>query len=105
VAKLSPVIAACLSEAMGCAESGVRPARLKPEVQLADELLKAFESEPELAAAFDGLTPGRQKSYVIHLNSAKRPETKVSRIANFRAKILAGKGAMERGRCSGSELA
>jgi uncharacterized protein YdeI (YjbR/CyaY-like superfamily) len=39
---------------MGYAESGVRPARLKPEVQLPDELLKAFESEPELAAAFDG---------------------------------------------------
>ena len=81
MAKLSPVIAACLSEAMGYAESGVRPARLKPEVQLPDELLKAFESDPELAAAFYGLTPGRQKSYVINLNSAKRPETKVSRIA------------------------
>jgi len=64
-------------------------------VQLPDELLDAFESDSELADALYGLTPGRQKNYVINLNSAKKAETRISRINKFRDKILAGKGAME----------
>ncbi|MBK8012004.1 MAG: YdeI/OmpD-associated family protein [Deltaproteobacteria bacterium] len=57
---------------------------------------EAFDFDPELAEAFNKLTPGRKKSYVINLNSAKKPETRVARIAKFREKILSGKGAMER---------
>ena len=65
-------------------------------LELPNELLEALESDRELATAFHALTPGRKKSYVINLNSAKKPETRLSRIAKFRDKILAGKGAMER---------
>lgn len=53
-------------------------------------------ADPELAEAFYRLTPGRQKSYVIHLNSAKHSATRLDRIARCRDKIIAGKGAMER---------
>lgn len=49
-----------------------------------------------LGQAFYALTPGRQRSYVINLNSAKKLETRIARIIKFRDKILAGKGAMER---------
>jgi uncharacterized protein YdeI (YjbR/CyaY-like superfamily) len=59
------------------------------------ELAEALESDPELAEAFHRLTPGRQKSYIINLDSAKKPETRISRIIAFRDRILAGKGAME----------
>jgi uncharacterized protein YdeI (YjbR/CyaY-like superfamily) len=96
VAKMKPVIESYLVEAMGYAESGIKPSKRKGDVQLPDELLEALESDPELADAFYGLTPGRQKSYVINLNSAKKAETRITRINKFRGKILAGKGAMER---------
>ncbi len=96
VAKLKPVIESYLVEAMGYAEAGIKPPKQKGDVQLPDELLEALESDPELANAFYGLTPGRQKSYVFNLNSAKKTETRMSRIDKFRDKILAGKGAMER---------
>lgn len=96
VAELKPVIEAYLLEAMGYAAQGIRPAKSKVELQLPAELMQAFATDPELAQAFDRLTPGRQKSYVLNLNSAKKPETKRSRIAQFRDKILAGKGALER---------
>ena len=36
------------------------------------------------------------KSYLFNLNAAKKPETRVSRIAKFRDRIIAGKGALER---------
>jgi uncharacterized protein YdeI (YjbR/CyaY-like superfamily) len=57
---------------------------------------EAFRADPELAAAFHKLTPGRERSYLFNLNSAKKSATRVSRMAKFRSKILSGKGAMER---------
>lgn len=96
VANMEPVIVTYLIEAMGYAEQGIKPPKKKGELDLPDELLEALESDPELADAFQRLTPGRQKSYVINLKSAKKPETRISRIAKFRDKIIAGKGALER---------
>jgi uncharacterized protein YdeI (YjbR/CyaY-like superfamily) len=96
VVAMRPVVLSYLSEAMGYAEAGIRPRKETSELDLPDELVAAFDSDSELAEAFRDLTPGRRKSYVINLNSAKRPETRVSRITRFRDAILAGKGANER---------
>lgn len=62
------------------------------------ELIEALDADPELAEAFPALTHGRHKSYVINLNAAKKPETRVARIVKFRNHIMSGKGALER-RC------
>ncbi len=96
VATLEPVIRSYLQEAMAYAEAGIKPAKEQSELELPAELAEALDSDPELAEAFHDLTPGRQKSYVINLNSAKKAETRVSRIAGFRDKIIAGKGALDR---------
>lgn len=96
VADMEQVISSYLKEAMGYAEAGIKPPKEERTIELPDELVDALASDPEFADAFHGLTPGRQRSYVINLNSAKKPETRVSRIEKFRDKILAGKGAMER---------
>ena len=93
VAAQAPIIRSYLKEAMMYAENGIKPARSETELELPRELLKTLEADPALAEAFYGLTPGRQKSYVINLNSAKQPATRYRRIAGFREKILAGKGA------------
>jgi uncharacterized protein YdeI (YjbR/CyaY-like superfamily) len=81
---------------MAHAEQGLRPPREEHSLDLPDELVAALDDDPELAEAFHALTPGRQRSYVINLANAKKPETRVSRISGFRSRILAGKGAMER---------
>lgn len=96
VDRLESAIRSCLREAMGYAEQGVKPPRDDSEPDLPQELADALLADPELAEAFQALTPGRRKSYVINLNSAKRPETRVKRVAGFRDRIIAGKGAMER---------
>lgn len=96
VAEMEPVIRAYLREAMGYAEAGVRPPKEEHVVELPLELAEAMTADPELAAAFQKLTPGRQRSYVINLNAAKTAATRLSRIARVRAGILAGKGANER---------
>ena len=96
VVEMEPVIVCYLEEAKGYAEAGIKPPKEKGGIRLPDELVEALECDPDLANAFHSLTPGRQKSYVVNLNSAKKPETRLSRIAKFRDKILAGKGATER---------
>ncbi|MCU0709303.1 MAG: YdeI/OmpD-associated family protein [Pirellula sp.] len=85
-----------LKEAMGYAEAGIKPPKENREIELPIELVEALERDSELSIAFHALTPGRQRSYVIALSSARKPETRIARIAKFREKILAGKGAMER---------
>jgi uncharacterized protein YdeI (YjbR/CyaY-like superfamily) len=96
VAELEPAVRRYLREAMDHAEAGRLPPKVVREVELPDELTDALEADPELAAAFAALTPGRQRSYAIALSSAKKPETRVARILKLRPHILAGKGAMER---------
>lgn len=94
--RLDAVIRAYLDEAKAYAEAGTRPPRDDSAPDLPDELIEALDADPELSEAFHALTRGRQKSYVVNLNAAKKPETRMSRIEKFRDRIIAGKGAMER---------
>jgi uncharacterized protein YdeI (YjbR/CyaY-like superfamily) len=96
VAEMEAVITSYLKEAMGYAEAGIKPRKEQSGLDLPDELIEALDADPELAEAFHELTPGRKRSYIINLNSAKKPETRNARIAKFRNKILSGKGATER---------
>ncbi|MEY1554103.1 YdeI family protein [Yoonia sp. R2331] len=95
-AAMAPVIIAYLKEAMEYAAAGFHPPKVVREVPIPDELIEALDADPELAEAFAALTPGRQKSYAFNLNQAKQSATRIARIAKFRDKIIAGKGAQER---------
>ena len=96
VAVLEPVIRAYLRQLMDHAEAGTRPAKVDRDIDMPDELTEALDADPELAEAFQDLTPGRQKSYLFALNQAKQSATRTARIEKFRDKIIAGKGALER---------
>jgi uncharacterized protein YdeI (YjbR/CyaY-like superfamily) len=89
-------IRAYLAEAMGYAEAGIKAPKATGMPDLPDDLVEAFDNDAALAEAFHALTPGRQRSYVVNLSTAKTAETRHRRIAGFRERILAGKGAMER---------
>lgn len=95
VLQSEPVIVSYLQEAIAYAEAGILPEREDSPLELPSELIDALDGDPELAEAFNRLTPGRQKSYVINLASAKKSETRVAQILKFRDRILAGKGATE----------
>ena len=95
-AAMEASIRACLTEAMGYAKAGKKPPRTPTEFELPDALAEAMDVDPDLAEAFAALTPGRQKSWALHVAGAKKPETRLSRIEAARDKILAGKGALDR---------
>jgi uncharacterized protein YdeI (YjbR/CyaY-like superfamily) len=95
-AALEPVIRAYLAEATEYAKAGILPPKEATEIDLPPELVEALDADPDLAEAFAALTPGRQKSYVILLSSAKTSATRYARIEKAQPKIMAGKGAQER---------
>ena len=96
VGEREPAIRAYLRQLMDHAEAGTQPVKAAREIDTPDELTDALDADPELAEAFQALTPGRQKSYLFALNQAKQSATRVARIEKFRDRIIAGKGALER---------
>lgn len=67
---------------------------LKPraETPIPEELLAKFEEMPALQTAFEALTPGRQKAYLLYFAAPKQSKTRVSRIEKYEATILDGLG-------------
>ena len=96
VSSMEGTISAYLHEAKGYAEAGMSAPKDHSAPTLPRELVQALDADPALAVAFHALTRGRQRSYVINLNGAKTSATRIARIAKFRDRIIAGKGATER---------
>lgn len=90
-------IADLLAQAVDAAVAGRRsPTRRTEEPALPAELVDALDADPDLAAAFAALTPGRRRSHALAVGSAKKPETRRARVQKLRDRIFAGKGAQER---------
>jgi uncharacterized protein YdeI (YjbR/CyaY-like superfamily) len=64
----------------------------KPELTVPEELEKKFAEMPPLKNAFESLTPGRQRAYILYFSKAKKSQTRVARIEKYIKKILDGKG-------------
>ena len=67
-----------------------------PELQLVAELQSRLNQDPALRAAFDALTPGRQREYNLYFSGAKQAKTRVARVEKYTQKILDGKGFRDR---------
>ncbi|TGK05761.1 hypothetical protein EHO58_08295 [Leptospira selangorensis] len=62
------------------------------EFDMPEEFLSKLEESPNLKSAFDSLTPGRQRGYLLHFSSAKQAKTREARIQKYIPHILKGKG-------------
>lgn len=60
------------------------------------ELIQVFAEDTAYQKAFELLSPGRQKGYILHFSSAKQIQTRINRIIKAKAKIMAGKGMQDR---------
>lgn len=93
ISRLSPILKAYIFEAIEVEKSGVKVEYSKPdELELPDELVTAFQKNPSFKKAFENLTPGRQKGYLLFFSGAKQSATRASRIEKYRSRILDGKG-------------
>ena len=59
-------------------------------------LQSKLDAPPDFKAAFDALTPGRQKGYLLHFAAPKQSKTRTARIEKWTPQILGGKGMHDR---------
>jgi uncharacterized protein YdeI (YjbR/CyaY-like superfamily) len=56
------------------------------------ELAEALERDSDLAAAFNALTPGKQRGYIIYISQPKQSQSRINRIEKCSIKIRNGEG-------------
>jgi uncharacterized protein YdeI (YjbR/CyaY-like superfamily) len=89
-------IAAYLQEAIMLEKQGAKvDFKKEHHHQWPDELQLAFDEDPALKNAFENLTPGRQRGYLLFFTAAKQSVTRIQRIAKNKEKIMQGKGLQE----------
>lgn len=93
VERLEPVLKAYIFEAVENEEAG-KKVEMKPTTafEMPEEFRTALNKDPELKVAFEALTPGRQRGYLLHFSSAKQAATRDARIKKVRPQIMEGKG-------------
>lgn len=94
VTKLERTIKALVRQAVEVAKAGLEVPKASALV-LVDELAARLRSDPALASAFEGLTPGRRREYNLYVSAAKQAKTRESRVDKCVPKILAGRGFRE----------
>lgn len=90
---LKSTILAYVKEAIEIEKSGKKVAFKKTEeFEMPEEFKTVLQKNKAAKTAFEKLTPGRQRAYLLFFSSAKQSATRINRIETFLPKILEGKG-------------
>jgi uncharacterized protein YdeI (YjbR/CyaY-like superfamily) len=96
IMEMESVLKAYVFEAIEVEKLGLK-VRFKEELEpIPEELQQRFEDLPELRSAFESLTPGKQRGYLLHFSQPKQSKTRESRIDKSMVKIFNGKGLNDR---------
>ncbi len=80
-------------EAIEVEKAGLKVDTADPnELDFPEELQNKMDQDEKFKTAFEGLTPGRQRAYLIFFNQGKQAKTRENRIKKYEGRILMGKG-------------
>jgi len=90
---MEPILKAYIYEAIEVERTGLKVDFKKTaEYVIPEEFQNKLDELPPLKAAFEALTPGRQRAYIIYFSQPKQSKTRESRVEKYIQKILYGKG-------------
>ena len=93
IIELQPVIEAHIHEAIEVEKAGLKVELKKTTAFfITEEFQQMLDKTPELKIAFEALTPGRQRGYLLHFSQPKQSTTREARVVKCIPKILDGKG-------------
>lgn len=93
ITKLRTTIKAFIKEAIEVEKKGLKvPLKETADYSIPDEFQQYIDKMPKLKTAFNSLTPGRQRGYLLYFSAPKQTTTKVARIEKSIPDILKGKG-------------
>ena len=93
IVKLKPVLKAYIKEAIEVEKAGLEMNYKKTsEFKTPEELQSRFDEDLALKKAFNALTPGRQRGYLLYFSAPKQSKTREARVEKWLPQILNGKG-------------
>ena len=93
IVKMKPILKAYIREAIQVERVGVKvPLKKTKEFNVPEEFQNKLKKSPALKKAFNALTPGRQRAYLLYFSQPKQSKTRESRVEKHIPQILKGKG-------------
>jgi uncharacterized protein YdeI (YjbR/CyaY-like superfamily) len=93
IAEMETILKAYIYEAIEVEKAGLKVNYKKAsEFSMPEEFINKLEEVPGLQDAFDALTPGRQRAYILYFSAPKQSKTRESRVEKYMQNILNGKG-------------
>jgi uncharacterized protein YdeI (YjbR/CyaY-like superfamily) len=96
IVALEPLVKAYIREAIEVEKAGLQVEFKKSaDFIIPEELQQKMDELPGLKTAFKALTPGRQRTYLLHFSAPKQVKTRAARVEKWLLHILQGKGLQE----------
>ncbi|GKU77319.1 YdeI family protein [Paenibacillus sp. L3-i20] len=93
IVQMEPILKAYIREAIEVEKAGLEVELKKhADYTIPEELQTKFDATPALKTAFEALTPGRQRAYMMYFSEPKQSKTRESRVEKYIGHILDGKG-------------
>jgi len=93
IAEKERILKVYIHEALAVEKAGLKVDFKKTtEYAIPEEFQHKLDENENLKTAFEGLTPGRQRAYLLYFSQAKQAKTRVARVENYLEKIMSGKG-------------
>ena len=93
IVEMEPILKAYIYEAIEVEKAGLKVNYKKTtEFIIPEEFQNKLDEIPALKTAFDTLTPGRQRAYILYFSAPKQSKTRESRVEKCMQQILDGKG-------------
>jgi uncharacterized protein YdeI (YjbR/CyaY-like superfamily) len=92
IVEMEPILKTYIREAIEVEKAGLEVNFKKNPEPIPKEFQNKLGEIPALKTAFDALTPGRQRGYILYFSGAKQSKTRESRVEKCMPQILKGKG-------------
>jgi uncharacterized protein YdeI (YjbR/CyaY-like superfamily) len=93
IQKLERTVKAYIYEAIEVERAGLKVKLKKTkEFKMPEEFKNKLDKNAALKKAFESLTPGRQRGYLLYFSSAKQAKTREERVKKYTKQILEGRG-------------
>ena len=92
IVEMEPILKAYINEAIEAEKAGLKVNFKKNPEPIPEEFQNKLDKIPALKTAFEALTPGRQRGYILYFSAPKQSKTRESRVEKCMQPILNGKG-------------
>jgi uncharacterized protein YdeI (YjbR/CyaY-like superfamily) len=92
ITEMEPVLKTYIHEAIEVEKAGLKVKLKRNPEPVPGEFQNKLDEIPALKTAFEALTPGRQRGYILYFSAAKQSKTRASRVEKCMRQILDGKG-------------